>query len=513
MIVIFAVSSFKFISMKNFVSNEIGTLRKILIHSPDSGIGKILPSKLKDWLYDDTVHLQKIREEYDEYVRLLLHFLDPEKAKYVCEFHRKYGIENREIYMPEKVEYFNSDSVIDVQKLLSDILQNEEAKIRLVSAVCTLENCSRLLQNRLENMPPIDLAKVFITGIVDEKSDLKFIFPPIPNLVFTRDIGIMVKDHFLLSKSATPARKRESLIARYVAIFHESLFNESRDKIIEINEDSDFFLEDMSVQREKIITIEGGDIMMISPRHLIVGCSERTSKSAADAIIHRIFSLPDLEIERISIVQIPEVRAQMHIDTIFTQVRRDTWVMYGGYSEKVARKKEGIKRDYTSFLKKSGNKYRDDQMRILQFQKPASEPYKASQNYFFKELDDLEDLLVQVSFEDFDVAESDVKIIYSANNEFPYSEREQWTDSCNLLALKEGVVIGYDRNDKTIEHFEQTGFEVITAKKLLEELENGSRSVADISDTLILLSSSELSRARGGSHCMSCPLNRDIIHI
>jgi len=494
--------------MKNFVSNEIGTLRKILIHSPDSGIGKILPSKFKDWLYDDTVHLQKMRKEYDEYVQLLLHFLDPEKARYINEFHAKHGAENRDVYKPDKSEYFNSDCVIDVQKLLADILENKEAKIRLVSAICALENCSRLLQNRLETMFPDELAKVFITGLIENGTAHKFIFPPIPNLVFTRDIGIMIKDHLLLSKSATLARKRESLIARYVAIFHENLFDECRDKIIEINEDSDFFLEDDEAQRKKIISIEGGDVMMIAPHHLIVGCSERTSKSAADAIIHRIFSLPELEIERVSIVQIPEVRAQMHIDTIFTQVRRDTWVMYGGYSQKIAHKKQDIKRDYTTFLEHKNQHVRNDQMRILQFEKPANIEYSPSQNYFSKELDDLEDLLTQVSVQDFGVAESAVNIIYSADNKFPYSEREQWTDSCNLLALKEGVVIGYDRNDKTIEQFQKSGFEIITAKKLLRELEANERNVSDISDMLILLSSSELSRARGGSHCMSCPLNR-----
>ena len=171
--------------------------------------------------------------------------------------------------------------------------------------------------------------------------------------------------------------------------------------------------------------------------------------------------------------------------------------------------KTRIKRDYTSFFKTGGKEIRNDQMRILQFEKPASETYLPSKNYFLKELEGLEDLLEQVSIKDFGVAENDVKIIYSANNEFPYSEREQWTDSCNLLALKEGVVIGYDRNDKTIEQFQRTGFEIITAKKLLADLEAGTQNVADMSDTLILLSSSELSRARGGSHCMSCPLHRD----
>ena len=66
-----------------------------------------------------------------------------------------------------------------------------------------------------------------------------------------------------------------------------------------------------------------------------------------------------------------------------------------------------------------------------------------------------------------------MKFIYSGNNEFPFDAREQWTDSCNLLALKEGVVLGYDRNDKTIEAFKENGFAVMKAASLIEKLESG----------------------------------------
>ena len=68
--------------------------------------------------------------------------------------------------------------------------------------------------------------------------------------------------------------------------------------------------------------------------------------------------------------------------------------------------------------------------------------------------DNLEDLLTDISVNDLGCEEK-VKFIYSGNNEFPFDAREQWTDSCNLLALKEGVVLGYDRNDKTVEAFQR----------------------------------------------------------
>src|SRR5690349_9524532 len=141
-------------------------------------------------------------------------------------------------------------------------------------------------------------------------------------------------------------------------------------------------------------------------------------------------------------------------------------------------------------------------LKIIQFRKKDVENPK----YF----DTLEDLLIDISENDLDCNEK-VKFIYSGNNEFPYDTREQWTDSCNLLALKEGVVLGYDRNDKTVEAFRNAGFNIIPVKELLEQFEQGQKKPADLEDTLILMPSAELSRARGGFHCMSMPLVRDEI--
>jgi arginine deiminase len=93
---------------------------------------------------------------------------------------------------------------------------------------------------------------------------------------------------------------------------------------------------------------------------------------------------------------------------------------------------------------------------------------------------------------------------------FPHDEREQWTDSCNVVALKEGVVIGYDRNDKTAQAFTEAGFNVLTTEQAFKLFESGT-DPESMENTLILLPSAELSRARGGSHCMSMPLLRDSV--
>src|SRR4026207_1228044 len=101
---------------KYYVESEIGTLRKLIIHSPDGGIGKIIPGTFSDNLYDDIVHLKSMQKEYNHYVQLLLYFLDPEKIKYLKRCHASSNKKTRaNCFIPGKREYFNSDKVLEVQ--------------------------------------------------------------------------------------------------------------------------------------------------------------------------------------------------------------------------------------------------------------------------------------------------------------------------------------------------------------------------------------------------------------
>src|SRR5689334_20576750 len=144
------------------VSSEIGKLKRLLVHSPDSGLGKVVPSKAQDWLFEDIVHLDTIRrKEYDYYTKLLLYFLDPSKIK-----GRLKEIDdpknNYNFYKPGHKEFFRSDKVVELQWLLSDILEDHEIKIKLIASVCAIENCSYEVQNDLASYSPTELAKVFI---------------------------------------------------------------------------------------------------------------------------------------------------------------------------------------------------------------------------------------------------------------------------------------------------------------------------------------------------------------
>jgi len=185
----------------------------------------------------------------------------------------------------------------------------------------------------------------------------------------------------------------------------------------------------------------------------------------------------------------------MHIDTIFTQVKRNVWVMLGGFSRKRIKMEDADPVQKVLEMEK-----KDEKIKIIQFKrKNIDDPV-----YF----DNLEELLADISQNDFD-CDDKVKFIYSGNNEFPFDAREQWTDSCNLLALKEGVVLGYDRNDKTVDAFRNNGFSIINAEDLVHEIEEGKTNPKEVENTMILIPSAELSRARGGFHCMSMPILRD----
>ncbi|MFI5187900.1 MAG: arginine deiminase family protein [Chitinophagales bacterium] len=475
---------------KILVTSEIGRLRRLLVHSPDSGLGKVVPSKAQDWLFEDIVHLDTIRrEEYDYYTKILLYFLDPSKIKgRLSEIDDEKN--GRNFFKPGNEKFFSSEKVVELQWLLADILKDREIKLKLVAAVCAIEGCSWSTQTDLLALTPRQLAKVFISGTAN---DDEMIFPPIPNFIFTRDIGIVINDYILLNKPAKKARTREAMLMKYI-FFNHPLFAGYQDKILEIADSAHHFLIPKEVD-EKKVTLEGGDVMVITKDHILIGVSERTSVEAVHQVSNLLFEKNI--VKKITMIKIPRRRDFMHIDTIFTQVKRDVWVMLGSFSKKRTKMQDADPVQKVLEMEK-----KDEKIKIIQFRKKnLEEPV-----YF----DSLEELLNDISKNDLD-CEDKVKFIYSGNNEFPFDAREQWTDSCNLLAIKEGVVLGYDRNDKTVEAFKEHGFNIVHASDLIRKIEDDQIKVEEIEDTMILIPSAELSRARGGFHCMSMPLLRDDI--
>ena len=484
------------------VSSEVGTLKRLIIHSPDAGIGKIAPRMMEDLLYDDIVFLDKMREEYNQYLSVLLWFLDPDVM-----INRDKS--DADFFKPTKPGYLKSDKVMDAEYLLMQVLRNDLAKQLLVSAVCAMEKCDFETQMLLMKMDAETLTRTLISGVWIYEEEEDYLFAPIPNFIFTRDIGIVINNHLLLIKAAEKGRTREALFIKYIAYFNlfgdEAKWDEYSfsNKVIELEDNEYYFLTDSLQKEQQEVSIEGGDVMMISPRHLLVGLSARTTQNAIHQLTTQLFKRN--LVDKVSVVNIPAERAYMHIDTIFTMIKRDSWVVYAPFTrDAITLSKEEI--DFRRMLDDE-METPEEQVYVTQFiREEKPDGFKVT----VKEFDFLDDLLADVSKGDFGCEK--VNIIPNGNAKFPFTEREQWTDSCNFLAIREGVIIGYDRNTYTNKTLQDSGFKIICAQDFNEQMDAGAKLDELITgDTLITLPSAELSRARGGTHCMSMPLLREEI--
>lgn len=488
------------------VESEIGDLKRIVVHYPDDGVSSFPPRSMKDILYDDIVDQENMLYEYSHYLEILYWFVDPQIITKNADLLDT--VDRLALFTPGNDLYLKSEKVMDVESMLSQIVSDSKVRSRIVSAIGAVERLSLSTQDRLLELNSSALAKTLITGIVDiidEKNSTTSqvqIFLPLPNQIFTRDTTVVLGENIFIAKPSERARFRERLIAGYLAKFFLLPYEEANHRIIDL---------EASGPRgypcpDERLTIEGGDMMMISPRHLIVGLSHRTNLEAVESLISNTFSRGLLD--KISVVKIPSKRDYMHIDTVFTQLRRDLWVLFGPFS------KMGYERERKNRITQDITREQEIlPVSIFQYQRKG--PQVDGQTYVveMKEFMFLEDLLSDITVNEFD-SKTPAKFVYSAGGEPLYEEREQWTDSCNFLALREGVIVGYDRNRLTTAALQREGFEVISAEKLNGRFREAALSGKNIDevisgDTLILLSSHELSRARGGAHCMSQPIYRD----
>ena len=415
---------------KVHVSSEIGMLRRVIVHRPDEGIARISPKRAEELLFDDIVYLPKMQEEHDVFTDTLRAFL-------------------------------GKDNVLETAELLQEALAfDDESKLEMVGKIVDYEELPSTYKELLLGLPNDELTKVLITGYYAAEDH--FLFDPIPNFIFTRDIAVTVNDHVIITKPAKVARFRENFLTRFIVWAHP-IFRKLRDegRIINLNRVDEF----PPSKRGEMVSIEGGDVMILNEDYLLIGCSERTTsyaiKSLKDVLLRKGV------IKNVVQVNIPNDRSFMHIDTVFTQINHNHIVAYkpivldglGSYVEVFS--KGGMQRQYPTV-----------------------------QDFIRREIN------------------PNMEFILSGGGESPYQEREQWTDGCNLVAIKPGVALTYDRNPKTEEAFSKAGYRVVHARELLIAFKDGILKPSEIQDTIIMLPSNELSRARGGSHCMTCPIER-----
>ena len=396
--------------------SEIGKLNKVLLHRPGEELEALTPGTLERLLFDDIPYLKVAQQEHDAFAQVL----------------RDNGVEV--IYYVDEVAKAIADPALQIQ-LVNDFLNISKIHSKGLRATLT----SYLLA-----MPPKEMVAKLVAGIkrsevaTDKPSslmdlvedDYPFVSDPMPNLYFTRDPGACVGEGINIHRMHTPARKRESLLLKYMYLYNKNFAVPGNQMWYDLSDS---------------YSIEGGDVLVLSKDIVAIGLSQRTTVSGAENFARNL--LQNSDFKKVLAFDIPETRAFMHLDTVFTMVDYDKFTIHPEI--------EGPLGVYEMTLDKNGE---------MQF------------NALKEELKDILALELKLPA---------VDLIRCGGGDLMAAQREQWNDGSNTLCIRPGTVVTYERNYVTNALLEKHGLNVITVP------------------------SAELSRGRGGPRCMSCPVNRD----
>ena len=401
------------------VFSEIGELQTVMLKRPGPEIENLTPDIMERLLFDDIPHLSVIQKEHDQFADTL----------------RENGVE-----------------VLYLEKLSAEAIDASGTKEAFVKAMLDesniqSENVYKALTDYLLAMDTLEMVETMMAGVrkkdvdvesnrladISDRHQYPFYMDPMPNLYFTRDPGAAIGHGLTVNNMLYAARKRETLFIETVMKHHPRFKNSG----IEIWRD-----------RNESTYMEGGDELVLNEKVLAIGISQRTEARAIEELALDLFEKGS-SFEKILAIKIPNVRAMMHLDTVFTMIDYDKFTIHPGILEL-----DGSIDTY--ILEKS-----DESGRV----KITHET-------------DLTKVLKEA------LGVDNIDLIQCGGGDAIAAPREQWNDGSNTLAIAPGVVVTYDRNHVSNALMREKGIKVI-------EIE-----------------SSELSRGRGGPRCMSMPLVR-----
>ena len=384
------------------VRNEIGQLKKVMLHRPGDELTNLPPRDLARLLFDDVPFLPEAQREHDAFADTLraagveVLYLEQLVAEALD------AVEGaREEFLSQWIDEAGVKGAIAtsaVRELLDSITDTRELVKKTMAGIARRE---------------VDLplgSSATLNALVASESESHLLVDPMPNLYFCRDPFAVVGDGVLLNRMYSPVRNRESIYGKYLFKYHPAYRDAS-----------------LYYRRGASFHIEGGDVLVLSRDTIAVGISERTEAAAIDVLAQSMFWDTDSPVERILAFNIPVSRAFMHLDTVFTQVDVDAFTIHPAIV--------GTLQVFTLT--------------------PGAVPGEVR---IREEVDTLEHILART------LGLDAVRLIPCGGGDAIAADREQWSDGSNTLAVAPGRICVYDRNVATNEALAQAGMELLVVE-------------------------------------------------
>ncbi|WP_457551335.1 arginine deiminase [Desulfobacula sp.] len=345
-----------------------------------------------------------------------------------------------------------------VKDLLEDILENDTTKQTLLRDIFKYENVQEDMSFLLSKSAS-ELAGQLIEGVVMRKDNLtKFFDPeryslrPLHNFFFTRDASCSIGNKVLINCMANKIRERESLIM-------ESIFNNH--PLIEAQVINPLRSGDLLPG----LTSEGGDVLIVREDILLIGVGARTSSRGIDFILNQ---LKHQKIKKHIIVQeLPATpESFIHLDMIFAFLDTNYCMIY----EPVVLSSNQFQTIHITI---------ENGKTIIHTEK---------------------DILSVLNKLGIDME----PILCGGHNDIWTQKREQWHSGTNFFAMAPGKLMGYGRNEHTLEELNKVGYAILSA----QDINEGKINIKKYDKYVITIFGSELARGGGGARCMTMPIKR-----